>query len=63
MRKTKGDKKSNRKRRKGNKTLSQKSEKGQKKLNKKTIKKKKPKIKILAHELLAFILSYLMLAP
>jgi hypothetical protein len=33
------------------------------KANKKIIKKKKPKIKILAHELLAYTLFYLMLAP
>jgi hypothetical protein len=52
------------KRRKGNKTLSQKSKKGAgKKLDKNTIKKKEWKIKFLAHELLAFTLSYLMLAP
>jgi hypothetical protein len=40
--------------------------KGDKKPNQKgekTIKEKEPKIKILAHELLAFTLSYLMLAP
>jgi hypothetical protein len=46
---TKGDKKPTRKRRKDNKTLSQKSEKGWEKLDKKEIKRKKPKIKILAH--------------
>jgi hypothetical protein len=52
------------KRRKGNKTLSQKSKKGAgKKFDKNTIKKKERKIKFLAHELLAFTLSYLMLAP
>jgi hypothetical protein len=61
--KTKDDKKPNRKRRKDNKTLSQKNEKGQKKLDKKAIKEKEPKIKVLTHELLAFTLSYLMLAP
>jgi hypothetical protein len=61
--KTKDNKKPNRKRRKENKTLSQKSEKGrEKKLDKKTIKEKEPKIKVLAHELLVFTLSYLMLA-
>jgi hypothetical protein len=61
---TKGDKKSNQKRRKGNKTLTQKSVKGQEKqLNKKAIKKKESKIRVLAHELLAFTLSYLMLTP
>jgi hypothetical protein len=49
MGETKGDKKPTRKRRKGNKTLSQKSEKGWEKLDKKEIKRKKPKIKILAH--------------
>jgi hypothetical protein len=40
--------------------------KGDKKPNQKrekAIKEKEPKIKILAHELLAFTLSYLMLAP
>jgi hypothetical protein len=31
--------------------------------DKKTINEKEPKIKILTHELLAFTLSYLMLAP
>jgi hypothetical protein len=43
--------------------LSQKSEKGQKKLDKKVIKEKKPKIKVMPHELLASTLFYLMLAP
>jgi hypothetical protein len=61
---TKDDKEPNRKRRKGNKTLSQKSEKRQKKnFDKKTIKEREAKIKILTHELLAFTLSYLMIAP
>jgi hypothetical protein len=48
--------------RKCNKTLSPKSEKGGG-LKKKAIKEKEPNIKVLAHELLAFTLSYLMLAP
>jgi hypothetical protein len=56
-------KKSNQKRRKDNKTLSQKAKKGQGKNLTKGNKKKEPKIKVLAHELLAFTLSYLMLAP
>jgi hypothetical protein len=43
--------------------LSQKVKRNGKKLDKKAIKQKKPKIKILVHELLAFTLSYLMLAP
>jgi hypothetical protein len=51
--KTKGDKKPNKKRRKYNKTLSQKSEKGQEKNLTKGNKRKEPKIKFLAHELLA----------
>jgi hypothetical protein len=56
-------KKPNKKRRKDNKTLSQKSEKGVGKKNlTKGNKRKEPKIKVLAHELLAFTLSYLMLA-
>jgi hypothetical protein len=33
------------------------------KKTKKAIKEKEPKIKVLTHELLAFTLSYLMLAP
>jgi hypothetical protein len=37
--------------------------KRKKKLWQKTVKKKEPKIKVLAHELLAFTLSYLMLTP
>jgi hypothetical protein len=49
--------------RKCNKTLSQKSEKGAEKNLTKDNKRKKPKINILAHELLASTLSYLMLAP
>jgi hypothetical protein len=64
-RKTKGDKKNQiKKRRKDNKTLSQKNEKGTRKKNlTKDNKRKEPKIKVLAHELLASTLSYLMLAP
>jgi hypothetical protein len=52
------------KRRKDNKMLSQKSEKGvgEKNLTEDN-KRKEPKIKVLAHELLASTLSYLMLAP
>jgi hypothetical protein len=61
--KTKGDKKPNRKRRKDNRTLSQKSVKGGEKVDKKARKKNESKIKVLAHELLAFTFSYLMLAP
>jgi AAA15 family ATPase/GTPase len=61
--KTKGDKKPNQKKRKDNKTLSQKSEKEQEFFLTKSNKRKKPKIKILAHELLASTRSYLMLAP
>jgi hypothetical protein len=57
-------KKPNQKRRKDNKMLSQKSEKGAGKKNlTKANKRKEPKIKVLAHELLASTLSYLMLAP
>jgi hypothetical protein len=56
------DKNQIKKRRKDNKTLSQKSEKGWKNLTKNN-KKNEPKIKILTHELLAFTLFYLMLAP
>jgi hypothetical protein len=56
-------KKSNKKRRKDNKTLSQKSEKRAKKNLTKGNKRKEPKIKVLSHELLAFTLSYLILAP
>jgi hypothetical protein len=52
------------KKRKDNKTLSKKSEKGTGKKNlTKANKRKEPKIKILAHKLLASTLSYLMLAP
>jgi hypothetical protein len=51
------------KKRKDNKILSQKSEKGiGKKLTKRN-KRKELKNKVLIHELLAFTLSYLMLAP
>jgi hypothetical protein len=56
-------KKPNQKRRKDNKMLSQKSEKGAGKKLDKSNKRKEPKIKVLAHELLASTLSYLMLAP
>jgi hypothetical protein len=59
----KGNKNQIRKRRKGNKMLSQRSEKGWEKTWQKGNKKKEPKIKVLAHELLASTLSYLMLAP
>jgi hypothetical protein len=63
-RKQRAIKKPNQKRRKDNKTLSQKSEKGARKKNlTKDNKRMEPKIKVLAHELLAFALSYLMLAP
>jgi hypothetical protein len=60
--KTKDDKKNQfDKRRKDNKTLSKKA----KSVRKKTLTedKKEPKIKVSSHELLAFTLSYLMLAP
>jgi hypothetical protein len=44
--------------------LSKKSENGrQKNFDKKAINEKEPNIKVLAHELLAFTHSYLMLAP
>jgi hypothetical protein len=64
----KGDKKPNQKRGKDNKTLSHKKSKKRqikrkKNSDKKAIKEKEPKIKILAHELLASTLFYLMLAP
>jgi hypothetical protein len=51
--------------RKDNKMLSQKRKRkgAEKKLWQKTIKKKEPKIKVPAHELLSFTLSYLMLTP
>jgi hypothetical protein len=49
------------KKRKDNKTLSQKSEKGEGVFLTKDNKRKEPKIKVLAHELLASTLSYLML--
>jgi hypothetical protein len=56
-------KKPNKKRRKDNKTLSQKSEKEAWKKNlTKDNKRTKLKIKVMAHELLAFTLFYLMLA-
>jgi hypothetical protein len=51
------------KRRKDNKTLSQKKRKGSGKKLTEDNKKEGPKIKIPTHELLAFTLSYLMLAP
>jgi hypothetical protein len=51
------------KKRKDNKMLSKKTKNGGKKLDKKIIKEKEPNIKFQAHELLAFTLSYLMLAP
>jgi hypothetical protein len=51
------------KRRKDNKMLSQKAKKGREKKLTKGNKRKEPKIKVLAYELLAFTLSYLMLAP
>jgi hypothetical protein len=63
MGKTKGDKKLNQKTKKCDKTLSQKSEKGREKTWQKGNKKKELKIKVLAYELLASTLSYLMLAP
>jgi hypothetical protein len=63
MRKQRAIKKPNQKRRKGNKTLSQKAKKGREKNLTKGNKRKEPKIKVLSHELLAFTLSYLMLAP
>jgi hypothetical protein len=50
------------KKEKGNKMLGQKMKRGEKKLDKSN-KKKEPNIKILSHKLLAFTLSYLMLAP
>jgi hypothetical protein len=57
-------KKPNQKIRKYNKTLSQKSEKGTWTKNLTTDNKRnEPKIKVLTHELLAFTLSYLILAP
>jgi hypothetical protein len=51
------------KRIKDNKTLRKKVKNGQKKTLTEDNKKKKPKIKVLAYELLASTLSYLMLAP
>jgi hypothetical protein len=62
-RKTRGDKKSNKKRRKDNKMLSQKVKKRQKKNLTKGNKKKELKINVLTHELLSLTLYYLMLAP
>jgi hypothetical protein len=60
----KGYKKPNQKRRKDNKTLSQKSEEGVGNFFlTKGNKRMEPKIKVLAHELLASTLSYLMLTP
>jgi hypothetical protein len=59
---TMDNKKLNKKGEKNNKTLSQKIKMGVKNLIKDN-KKKKPKINVLTHELLAFTLSYLMLAP
>jgi hypothetical protein len=56
-------KKSNQKRRNDNKTQSQKAKKGREKNLTKGNKRKEPKIKFLAHELLASTLSYLMPAP
>jgi hypothetical protein len=56
-------KKSNKKRRKDNKTLRKKRKRGREKNLAKDNKRKEPKIKVLAHELLASTLSYLMLAP
>jgi hypothetical protein len=43
--------------------MSKKAKKGWEKLDKKAIKEKERKIKIQAHELLGFTLSYLMLVP
>jgi AAA15 family ATPase/GTPase len=51
------------KKRKDNKTLSQKNENRRNFFLTEDNKKKEPKIKISAHELLAFTLSYLMLTP
>jgi hypothetical protein len=62
-REAKDDKKPNQKRRKGNKMLRKKRKGAEKNFDKKAIKMKEPKIKVLAHELLASTLSYLMLAP
>jgi hypothetical protein len=56
-------KKRRKKRRKDNKMLSQKSKKWAGKNLTKSHKRKEPKIKVLSYELLAFTLSYLMLAP
>jgi hypothetical protein len=63
-RKQRAIKKPNKKRRKDNKTLNQKSKKGAGKKNLiKGNKRTEVKIKVLAHELLASTLSYLMLVP
>jgi hypothetical protein len=66
MSKKKGETKDNKKnqfdkRRKDNKTLNKKVKSVEKKFL--TEDKKEPKIKVLAHKLLAFTLYYLMLAP
>jgi hypothetical protein len=66
MSKKKGETKDNKKnqfdkRRKDNKTLNKKVKSVEK--NFLTEDKKEPKIKVLAHKLLAFTLYYLMLAP
>jgi hypothetical protein len=62
----KGDKKPNRKGKMQYKCEAQKRQKGVnkifKKLTRKTIKEELPKIKVLPYELLAYTLSYLMLA-
>jgi hypothetical protein len=62
-RKRTGTKKIKSKKEKGNKALRNKMKRGGKNFDKKAIKEKERKIKILAHELLASTLSYLMLAP
>jgi hypothetical protein len=64
--KMKGDKKPNRKRGEANKTLCHKKVKKankKEKIDKKAIKEKELKIKVLSHELLAFTLFYLLVAP
>jgi hypothetical protein len=43
--------------------MSKKQKEAEKNVDKKAIKEKEPKIKVLAHELLASALTYLMLAP
>jgi hypothetical protein len=60
MEKTKGDKKSNRN---DNQTIRKRGRIKRKHFDKNTIKGKELKIKVLTRELLASILSYLMLAP